>query len=467
MCRPIRNLTQGKGYDTSAHLLCCFGGAGAQHACSVARNLGINKVFIHKYAGILSAYGMGLANVVNEQQEPCSLGFAEDNYSKIDQRFEHLKALSRKKLIEQGFTDANIDYELYLNLRYDKTDFALMVKPSHTIPPSVSVCIQQTNGTTTNGHDQQLGYCERGDFRSSFIARYRREFGFTMSSEQLILVDDIRVRGIGLSDLQETELTEQSETKIVSPSTLPAPDSIVQCYFEQQGYQNTAVFKLRQLSSGHSIHGPCIVIDDNSTILVEPGCVLEITRLGNILIRILQNVQLSVGTELDAIQLSIFSHRFMSIAEQMGRVLQRTSISTNIKERLDFSCALFNESGYLVSNAPHIPVHLGSMQEAVKYQIEYFGDDLCEGDVLLTNHPDAGGTHLPDLTVITPVFYRGASKPVFFVASRGHHADIGGLTPGNIFINRQMFNVFINPNVLTVYVFFCKRQVQCHPILRV
>lgn len=172
------------------------------------------------------------------------------------------------------------------------------------------------------------------------------------------------------------------------------------------------------------------MIDDNSTILVEPGCTLEITKYGNMLIKILQNLKQTVSTDLDAIQLSIFSHRFMSIAEQMGRVLQRTAISTNIKERLDFSCALFDQDGNLTSNAPHIPVHLGSMQEAVKCEVEYFKDNLNEGDVLLTNHPSAGGTHLPDLTVITPVFYGNINRPVFYVASRGHHSDVGGLTPG-------------------------------------
>jgi 5-oxoprolinase (ATP-hydrolysing) len=417
MCRAIRNITQGKGYDTSTHLLCCFGGAGAQHACSVARNLGIKKVFIHKYASILSAYGMGLANVVNEQQEPCNVELSEVNFADIDARFDVLKRKCREKLSEQGFANSSIDYELYLNMRYDKTDFALMVKPQSAIQPRVH----------SDAPEEQRRYCQLGDFRSSFIARYRQEFGFIMSADQPIMIDDIRVRGIGISDLQ----VEQDFDNDLGHVPIPQADSLVQCYFEQ-GYLETAVFKLEQLKPGMKVNGPVIIIDDNSTILVEPFCVLEITRQGNLLIHTLPGAKPSIDIRLDPILLSIFSHRFMSIAEQMGRVLQRTAISTNIKERMDFSCALFDQKGRLVSNAPHIPVHLGSMQEAVMYHLNRADSLFKEGDVILTNSPEEGGTHLPDLTVITPVFYRGANEPVFFVASRGHHADIGGLTPGSM-----------------------------------
>jgi len=408
MCRPIRNITQGKGYDTSAHLLCAFGGASGQVACSVARNLGINRIFIHKYASILSAYGMSLANVENDCQESSSILFKEENFERIDERFDYLKSQSRKKLIDQGFTDEQIDYELYLNLRYDKTDYATMVKP----------CV----------NNKEAPYCSRSNFEKAFIDGYRREFGFTMHNQD-VFVDDIRVRGIGKSNFIN-EIQNDNET--LNSNGIPSPDSVTDVYFENVGYQKTAVFKTSQLKPGNLIEGPCIVIDDNSTILVEPGCTLEITKNGNMLIKITQQIKQTVSTDLDPIQLSIFSQRFMSIAEQMGRVLQRTAISTNIKERLDFSCALFDDEANLTSSAPHIPVHLGSMQEAVKSEVDYFNDNLKQGDVLLTNHPSAGGTHLPDLTVITPVFYRNCSRPVFYVASRGHHSDVGGLTPGSM-----------------------------------
>nr|KAG5689815.1 hypothetical protein BaRGS_029293 [Batillaria attramentaria] len=175
----------------------------------------------------------------------------------------------------------------------------------------------------------------------------------------------------------------------------------VQCYFDS-GFADTPVYLLEKLGAGHHITGPAIIIDKNSTILVEPGCEAEITQYGDISITVGCIKTKDVDTQLDAIQLSIFSHRFMSIAEQMGRVLQRTSISTNIKERLDFSCALFGPDGGLVANAPHIPVHLGAMQETVQYQMRTLGDDIRDGDVILSNHPQAGGSHLPDLTVITP-----------------------------------------------------------------
>ncbi|KAG8134113.1 hypothetical protein E2320_011854 [Naja naja] len=213
---------------------------------------------------------------------------------------------------------------------------------------------------------------------------------------------------------------------------LTAPHlQVTRCYFEG-GYQDTPVYLLENLFHGHSIPGPSILVDKNSTILVEPGCTASVTALGDVSITVGSGAVRPIGLELDPIQLSIFSHRFMSIAEQMGRVLQRTAISTNIKERLDFSCALFGPDGGLVSNAPHIPVHLGAMQETVQFQIQHLGPDLRQGDVILSNHPCAGGSHLPDLTVITPVFWEKEPRAIFFVASRGHHADIGGITPGSM-----------------------------------
>ena len=209
-------------------------------------------------------------------------------------------------------------------------------------------------------------------------------------------------------------------------------EQMTRTYFDGD-HQSCPVYLLQNLQSGHQINGPAVIIEQLSTHVIEPDCTAEITPNGDLRIRIHTSTSASkIGTELDPIQLSIFSHRFMSIAELMGRILQRTSVSTNIKERLDFSCALFGPDGGLVSNAPHIPVHLGAMQEAVQYQLKTRGNDIRPGDVLLSNHPSAGGSHLPDLTVITPVFWGGGSKPVFFVASRGHHADIGGITPGSM-----------------------------------
>ncbi|XP_041376521.1 5-oxoprolinase-like [Gigantopelta aegis] len=403
MCRPIRALTQAKGHDTSRHVLACFGGAGGQHACSIARSLGMSQVYIHRYAGILSAYGMALADVVQEAQEPSAKTYSPASFAYIDERLDVLTKKCVDELESQGFSRNQIKTEAFLHLRYDKTDCALM-------------CSAENYPTTS-----KTG--KYGDFQAAFLDRYKTEFGFTLK-ERPIIVDDIRVRGAGKS-------LAAKDTNLETADGLPQEEKTVKCFFDD-GYHDTRVFVLTKLLSGHLIQGPAIIIDKNSTILVEPNCTASITKQGDIKIVIGQGTLATVGPELDAIQLSIFSHRFMSIAEQMGRVLRRTAISTNIKERLDFSCALFGPDGGLVANAPHIPVHLGAMQETVQYQLKHLGNNFRDGDVILSNHPQAGGSHLPDLTVITPVFHKGVKTAVFFVASRGHHADIGGITPGSM-----------------------------------
>ncbi|MBV94713.1 5-oxoprolinase, partial [Eschrichtius robustus] len=403
MCRPIRALTQARGHDPSAHVLACFGGAGGQHACAIARALGMDTVHIHRHSGLLSALGLALADVVHEAQEPCSLPYAPETFVQLDQRLSRLEEQCVDALRAQGFPRAQISTESFLHLRYQGTDCALMVS-AHQHP--ATACSPRA-----------------GDFGAGFVERYMREFGFTIP-ERPVVVDDVRVRGTGHSGLR-LEFVPKAQ------SGPPRVDKMTRCYFEG-GYQETPVYLLGELGDGHKLQGPCLIIDSNSTILVEPGCQAEVTETGDIRISVGAEVPSTVGAQLDPIHLSIFSHRFMSIAEQMGRILQRTAISTNIKERLDFSCALFGPDGGLVSNAPHIPVHLGAMQETVQFQIQHLGADLHPGDVLLSNHPSAGGSHLPDLTVITPVFWPGQTRPVFYVASRGHHADIGGITPGSM-----------------------------------
>ncbi|XP_062859373.1 5-oxoprolinase [Trichomycterus rosablanca] len=403
MCRPIRALTQAKGHDTSQHMLACFGGAGGQHACAIARTLGMKSVFIHKYSGVLSAYGLALADVVEEVQEPCALQYNTHSYSELDLRIQQLSQRCHDTLHRRGYTSSQISLEVFLNMRYEGTDCALMI-----------------GSAESPAHSQS---CGAGDFRTSFTERYMKEFGFTIDDRPMT-VDDIRVRGSGKSGIGS-----KSAAKTVNRA--PTPAQMTKCFFEDK-YLDTSVYMWEDLSCDHSVDGPAIIIDKNSTILVEPACSARLTESGDVCLDVGTDSRCALGTELNAVQLSIFSHRFMSIAEQMGRVLQRTSISTNIKERLDFSCAVFGPDGGLVSNAPHIPVHLGAMQETVQYQLKALGSSLMEGDVILSNHPCAGGSHLPDLTVITPVFRRGVSAPVFFVASRGHHADIGGITPGSM-----------------------------------
>lgn len=324
---------------------------------------------------------MALADVVHETQEPSGLPLSAVNASTIAIRLDDLSKQCYDKLSSQGFDKDHIVLEPYLHLRYEGTDCALMCTPSPTI-----------------GTDERcIPIGSYGDFYSTFVERYRNEFGFVIGGRPVI-VDDIRVRGSG-------KTTTPNEMDAAVAIGDPAPETQTRVYFEG-GYQNTPVFLCSKLGAGHRIAGPAILIDNLSTILVEPNSSCLVTKKGDLVITIGSGHRLQIDDRLDAVQLSIFSHRFMSIAEQMGRILQRTSISTNIKERLDFSCALFGADGGLVSNAPHIPVHLGAMQETVQFQLKFRGDTLKPGDVLLSNHPQAGGSHLPDLTVITPVFHR-------------------------------------------------------------
>ncbi|KXS09479.1 hypothetical protein M427DRAFT_105271 [Gonapodya prolifera JEL478] len=398
MCRPIRALTQAKGYGTSAHVLACFGGAGAQHACAVAKSLGIKRILINRYAAILSAYGLSLADVVHEEQEPSQTLFSVERLSHIQARCAALVQKCFTKLEQAGFNGKEVEVQVFLHMRYTDTDNSLMIlKPKNSWA-----------------------------FDDAFIKQYNTEFGFTLNRP--IIVDDIRVRGIGRELLTQPASVYDCLAH-VTLHVATEPTTVSSVYWERLGRVDTPVFELSKLSPGHVVEGPAIVLEPNSSIVVESGCRAIVTD-NMVVIEVGEQEKEAFDTRLDPVRLSIFSHRFMSIAEQMGHTLQRTSVSTNMKERLDFSCALFGADGGLVSNAPHIPVHLGSMQEAVKYQINFWGDNLSEGDVLVSNHPKAGGSHLPDITVITPVFESG--KVVFFTASRGHHADIGGLEPGSL-----------------------------------
>ena len=308
-------------------------------------------------------------------------------------------------LVAQGYAREHIDTQAFLNLRYDGTDSAIMTPMASPGPP------------------QAVGAEDIPGFEAAFVQGYRRDFGFVLRGRR-ILVDDVRVRASG-----RNKSVPAVAARGRVPGAAAVAEDVVSVYYEG-GRQDTKVYSLSNVPYECEIAGPAILLDDISTILVEPACTAAITGSGDVIITVGESKASEITTALDPVQLSIFSHRFMSIAEQMGRTLQRTSISTNIKERLDFSCALFDAQGGLVANAPHIPVHLGSMQDAVRHQVKLLAGKLHEGDVLMTNHPCAGGTHLPDITIITPVFAAGA--PVFFVASRGHHADIGGITPGSM-----------------------------------
>lgn len=399
MCRPIRQLTEMKGHETKNHALACFGGAGPQHACAIARSLGMKEVLIHKFCGILSAYGMGLANVVEEAQEPYAAVYGTGSTLEASQREALLLKQVKQKLQSQGFKEENISTDTYLNLRYEGTDTAIMVKRKIV--------------------KDEIPF----DYATEFVSLFQQEYGFKLQNRNIVICD-VRVRGIGVTNILRPQAIETA-------SGSPIIEGYYKVHFGN-GWQETPLYKLEKLGYGHTMSGPAIVMNGNSTVIVEPNCRALITKYGNIKIEIdspLSSIKISDKVA-DVVQLSIFNHRFMGIAEQMGRTLQRTSISTNIKERLDFSCALFDPNGGLVANAPHVPVHLGAMSSTVRWQLNYWNGNLNEGDVLVTNHPSAGGSHLPDITVVTPVFFNG--KLVFFVANRGHHAEIGGITPGSM-----------------------------------
>ena len=420
MCRPIRNLTQMRGFDIQKHALACFGGAGPQHACAMARALGIKKVYVHRYGGILSAYGLSMADAVVEEQEPAKLVYAVSKSGggfdeKLDPsaptretRLEYLADKACTSLLKQGYSKDSILIEKYLNMRYQGTDNAIMIKESID--------------------NAALPYAKK------FVEQYHREFGFELDGRD-ILIDDFRVRAVVLGKtLHPPAATPQLGH--------PTPAGTTRAFFEN-GWETVSTYNMEDLKPGHEIRGPAIVFQSISTIVLEIGCVAAVTADGDLDIDVTQQQTTSdvavedekIEEEIveDPVQLSIFAHRFMGIAEQMGRTLARTAISVNIKERLDFSCALFTSDGGLVANAPHIPVHLGAMQSAVRFQVEYWNSEgrggIKEGDVFVSNHPQlAGGSHLPDITVITPIFHEG--KIIFFVASRGHHSDIGGVSPG-------------------------------------
>lgn len=334
MAKPIRALTEARGYETSAHNLACFGGAGGQHACAIATSLSIQTVIIHRYSSILSAYGMALADVVHEAQEPAS-GFLDEQSLKIlRDRIGVLKAKVQSELEADGIPTEQIHHEVYLNLRYQGTDNLLMI-----LDP------------------------EDGDFAEAFIREHKREFSFTFPGRPIV-VEDVRVRGVGKS-LSVPPEAPQAELKATKASYIGVEnqDDSTKVYFAGAGHVTTPVYFLGNLQPGSRINGPAMIIDKTQTIVVEPHAKATILSRHVILDVSPQKKRSTVEEStlvVDPIRLSVFGYRFMSVADQMSRMFQKTSVSTNIKERLDFSCAVFSPDGKLVANAPNVPVHLGS-----------------------------------------------------------------------------------------------------------
>lgn len=407
MTRPIRTLSEGRGYGASSHNLGSFGGAGGQHAVFIARDLGIKRAIIPCYSSILSAYGMALADVVVENQEPSALTFSEEVVPEIKARLESLSSKGAQGLESQGFDAKTTEHEYFLNMRYQGSDTSLMIPVSENV----------------------------GDAGVAFTARHTQEFGFSQSRN--ILIDDVRVRSVGKSRVLNISSPFEELKKYQSDGLTPVPTPIFsrKIFFENHGWTETPVYELRSMSPGVHITGPAMIIDKTQTIVVDhlsKGVILP----EHVILEVDKAEKQNVATEtVDPVTLSVFGHRFMTVAEQMGHTMEKTSISVNIKERLDYSCAIFSADGGLVANAPHVPSHLGSMSTAIAYQAQrYKAGELKPGDVIISNHPQAGGTHLPDITTITPVFddEENPKEIIFFVANRGHHADIGGIVPGSM-----------------------------------
>jgi 5-oxoprolinase (ATP-hydrolysing) len=400
MCRPILSLTQARGYDPKDHVLSIFGGAGGQHACAIAKILNIKKVYIHKYAGILSAYGLSKAEIVEEMQEPVNRTYNDDSIKYCNDLFAVIEQNAKEKLNKFVNQNYSIKTTRYLLMKYTGTDYNLVVQESNS-------------------------------YKSDFEKSFKREYGFLLENRELV-IDYARVR-LALVPINEQEFIIADNEKVFKEASSDLKHSTYFDVNDKITKLDTDVYFWEKLESNTKINGPALILSGNSTIIIEPDCHGIITSLGNLILNIPQTFAKennNTKIEKDPLELSLFANRFMGIAEQMGRHLQRTSVSVNIKERLDFSCAIFDDEGNLVANAPHLPVHLGAMQEVVKHQKNYLKENWKKGEVILCNHPQAGGSHLPDLTVITPVYFN--DRLVFYVGNRGHHSDIGGLTSGSM-----------------------------------
>jgi len=378
-------------------VLVCFGGAGGQHACGVADSLGMETIYIHPLAGVLSAYGMGLAELRAIRETTIGKLLAKENLSNIRIQTEMLAKEAIQELVEQGVSIDNIVVKKILRVRYFGTDSSL-----------------------------EAPFGELSEIKAFFEKIHRRRFGFIDNGRALI-IESVNVEAFNqIEHFVEKKLPGLTETKPKICDSAPVVfDSIS---------VDTPIYNRKDLQPDHDIDGPAIIVEGNSTTVVEPGWSAEITNLNHLILRRVEaRLQTpAANTDSDPIMLEVFNNLFMSVAEQMGAVLSNTSSSVNIKERLDFSCAVFDSKGGLIANAPHMPVHLGSMGESVRAIINDRGETISPGDVYALNAPYNGGTHLPDITVVTPMFDDQGESLLFFVGSRAHHADIGGITPGSM-----------------------------------
>jgi len=397
MANAIKKISVQRGYDVTRYALNCFGGAGGQHACMVADSLGMTRVLIHPFSSLLSAYGMGLADIRATREQAIELPYGPKALAAITKTAKRIGKAVKDEVAGQGVPTAKIKVFVRAHIRYAGTDTALTVDA----------------GT--------LSAMQR-----AFEKAHKSRFGFIDRNKQLV-VEAVSVEAVGGG----ARFTEKATRRAKGP--LPKPARRTQ-FFSNGEWHKTNVYTRDQLKPGSKVKGAAIIIEPHQTIVVEPGWQAELTAKNHLVLtrtKVLKRTH-AIGTHADPVMLEVFNNLFMSIAEQMGVSLQNTAYSVNIKERLDFSCAVFAHDGTLVANAPHMPVHLGSMDRSVETVIRDNKGKIAPGDVYVINAPYNGGTHLPDITVCTPVFDDKKKKILFWVASRGHHADVGGISPGSM-----------------------------------
>jgi len=399
MANAIKKISIQRGYDVTDYTLCCFGGAGAQHACLVADALGMTKVIIHPLAGLLSAYGMGLADTTSMRERAVEAVLDDAQVAPLRTAVAELENEALAELAGQAIPAERIEVLRKVHLRYEGSDTPLIVDLDNV-----------------------------AGMRAQFETVHRQRFGFAAPDKPLI-VEAVAVEGRGRAEDSKAFL--QDAVADVGP--LPAPGGTVTVH-TTEGTHDAPIYDRAHVPADTPVPGPAIITEPNSTIVIEPGWQAVLNDRAELLLtRVVAKERAhAIGTAVDPVMLEIFNNLFMSIAEQMGSTLQNTASSVNIKERLDFSCAVFDATGNLVANAPHMPVHLGSMSESIKTVIRERGDTIKRGDVYVLNAPYNGGTHLPDVTVITPVFDEDTGALLFFTGSRGHQADIGGISPGSM-----------------------------------
>jgi 5-oxoprolinase (ATP-hydrolysing) len=396
MANAIKTISVQRGHDVTDYVLNSFGGAGGQHACLVADALGLTSVLIHPLSGVLSAFGMGLASLRATRTRTMLAPLGDKGLAALAKIRLPLEEEVTQELVRQGVDSGAITLIAQAHLRYAGTDSSLPI-------PVASL---------------------RG-MRALFEIAHEQRFGF-ISPEKDIEIEAVEVEASGGGEpIEEPELS----VSVTAPASAHAVTEI----FTSGSWHEAPVFLRADLAPGHRIKGPDLIIEDHQTVVVEPEWEAEVTPRNHLLLtRIGMKTEARVGKHADPVMLEVFNNLFTSVAEQMGYALQNTARSVNIKERLDFSCAIFDARGRLIANAPHIPVHLGSMDRSVETILREVGDALKPGDVYMLNAPYNGGTHLPDITVVTPVFGENSPDLLFFVAARGHHADIGGIAPGSM-----------------------------------